>query len=400
MADIFAGTAPANVNTTTTASTSIPTAFTQYQDYLNNLASAGNASLATPNNQLVAPLSNLQNAVYGTPEGQANTSSLLNAGLSPLTAGAQTAATAAQGVGANQINNFLNPYITDVNKNLETATQQNINQSILPSLQALGASTGQTGSSRLLNATGQTLGAIQQGLGAQESTNLASGYQNAVNSALQNQQNLTSAAGTQGNIGQALESSTISGLNTAAALGAQNQAQNQAIINAPLQNATSVAGLLKGFNVPTTSTTNYTGPANVYGPSQLSQLLAAGSLANSLPAGTLSGLSTKLGSLYDSITGNNGTSSGGVSPITAVSPNGLGSPIPNVTTPGPGQLLGTDGKVYNDPTYGTNTSIMSANDQFNAALPAGYYNIGNGQAYNPQTNDTLDQSTYLSSLTP
>jgi hypothetical protein len=385
MADIFAGTAPANVNTTSTATSGLAPGFATYQDYLNNLASAGNAALATPTSNLVAPLTNLQNSVYGTPEGQANTSSLLNAGLSPLTAGAQTAATAASGVGSNQINNFLNPYISDVNKNLETSTQQNINQSVLPSLQALGASTGQTGSSRLLNATGQTLGAIQQGLGAQESQNLSTGYQNAVQDALQNQQNLTSAASTQGNIGQALESSTISGLNTAATLGAQGQAQNQAIINAPLTQASNASALLKGYTVPTTSTTNYTGPANVYGPSQLSQLLAAGTLANSLPAGTLSQLSDKLSSYFTS-------NSNGIP--TVKDTTGL-TLVPNATTAGTGQLQGADGKVYVDPSYGTNSSntpIVSSDQSFNDSLPAGYFNIGNMQAYNPQTGDTIDQS--------
>jgi hypothetical protein len=380
MADIFSGTAPANVNTTTTAATNLSPGFQSYQDYLSNIASAGNASLATPENQLVAPLSSNQIGAFGAAPTAATTYQ------TPLINALATSNTAASPLGASQINQFFNPYVSDVNKNLETATQQNINQSILPSLQALGASTGQTGSSRLLNATGQALGGIQQALGAQESANLSEAYKNAVTSALQEQSNLGNIANVQGNLASTGQSAANSALTTQAALGAQEQAQKQAIINAPLQNATSVAGLMKGFNVPTTSTTNYTGPANVYGPSQLSQLLAVGSLANSLPAGTLSGLGTKLTDLL---------SSAPKSGIPTVNDTTGLTLVPNATTAGYGQLQGADGKVYVDPSYGTNSSktpIVSSDQLFNNSLPAGYYNIGGGQAYNPETGDTIDQS--------
>ena len=284
---IFSGIAPPNVTTTGSTTTNAPG---QYLGFLSALGTAGTNAL-NPNQTLqgnlaegqplVAPLNALQNSIYGTPEGIANTQQVLNQGLNPLIAGAQTAATSAQGVGSDQINNFLNPYTNAVNRNLETSTQQNINQSILPSLQAIGASTGQSGSQRFANATGQALGGIQQGLGAQESLNLSTGYQNAVQNALQNQQNMTSAAQAQGNIGTGLENASVSGLNTASALGAQGQAQQQAMINAPLQNATNVAGLLRGYTVPTTTNTTSTGPANSYGASPLSQIAGLATLFGS-----------------------------------------------------------------------------------------------------------------------
>ena len=64
MADIFQGTAPANVNTTTTATTGLAPGFSDYQSYLNNLANAGNSALAIPSNQLVAPLSSNQTSAF------------------------------------------------------------------------------------------------------------------------------------------------------------------------------------------------------------------------------------------------------------------------------------------------------------------------------------------------
>ena len=284
MADIFAGTAPPNVNTTTTATTNIPTGFASYQDYLNNLAKAGNTALATPSTSLVAPLSANQTGAFNAAPSAAQTYQ------APLSSAETTAGTAAGGVGSNQINAFLNPYVQDVNKNLETATQQNINQTVLPALQAFGAGSGNTGSSRLINATGQTLGQIQQGLGAQESSNLANAYQSAVTNALTEQSNLGNIANIQGNLASTGQSAANSALTEQANLGAQEQAQNQAVINAPLTQASNAAALLKGYTIPTSSTTSYSGPASVYGPSQFSQMLAAGSLANSLPSGTLSGL--------------------------------------------------------------------------------------------------------------
>ena len=292
MADIFSGIAPPNVNTTQTTQTIAPS---QYLGFLSALGTAGTNALS-PNQTLqgnlnegapyVAPLSNLQNDIFGTAKGQTATENLLKAGLDPLTAGASTAAGAAGNIGASQINNFLNPYTNAVNRNLETNTAQNINQSILPALQAMGASSGSTGSQRLMNATGQTLGGIQQGLGAQESANMSQAYKDAVTQALQQQQNQGQIAGIQGQLGTGLENATVAGLNAGASLGAQGQAQNQALINAPLTTANNVASLLKGYTIPTTSTQTYSGPASSYGASPLAQIAGLGSLFASGTNGT------------------------------------------------------------------------------------------------------------------
>lgn len=339
MADIFAGTAPPNVNTTTTATTTIPTSFADYQSYLNNLAQAGNTALGVPSTQLVAPLSANQTGAFNAAPSAAQTYQ------TPLTSAETTAGTAAGGVGANQIDAFMNPYITDVNKALETATQQNVNQTVLPALQAFGAGSGNTGSSRLLNATGQTLGQIQQGLGAQESSNLANAYQSAATNALNEQQNLGNIANIQGNLASTGQTSANAALTEQANLGAQEQAQNQAIINAPLTQASNAAALLKGYTVPTSSTTSYSGPASVYGPSTFSQLLAAGSLANSLPSGTLSGLGKYISNSLSSAgtTDINGNPLGSAN----IDTSGWTQVGDNMFTTSTGQLVDGDGNPIN-----------------------------------------------------
>jgi hypothetical protein len=391
--DAFKGIAPPNVNTSQTTTTVAPTA---YNNFLSTLGATGVNALDPTNTlqgnlnagaQYVAPLSQLQNDIYGTTKGQTNTANLLKAGLDPLTAGATTATNASGNIGASQINNFLNPYTNAVNRNLETNTAQNINQSILPALQAMGVSSGSTGSQRLMNATGQTLGGIQQGLGAQESANMSQAYKDAVTQALQQQQNLGQIAGIQGNIGKDLESSTIQGLNAQASLGAQGQAQQQAMINAPLSTASNVSSLLKGYTIPTTSNQTYSGPATSYGASPLAQIAGLASLFGTTTAGgtsAIQGLKNAFGLTDSSLK---------LNPATAVDPSGYGSPVQGIGVnngAGAGQILGTDGKVYTDPSYGTGNPSMGV--QYNGGMPPGFEMDDSGMY---ATNSSTGQSISL-----
>ena len=261
VSNAFQGTAPANVNTSQTTTTQAPA---EYNAYLQELGQVGTSQMNATPQSMVAPLSNLQNAVYGTNEGQANSANLLSGALSPLQ-------TASQTVGQDQINSYYNPEVNALNNSLATQTQQAVNNTVLPSLQALGAQTGSTGSSRLLNATGQTLGNIAQGLTSQQNANNVAAYDSAMKNALTEQSQL-------GNIGSQNMNATVAGLNEASNLGAQGQAQQQAIIDAPLKTATSAAGLIKGLTIPTSTTQTYSGPASSYGPSPLSQVASLASL--------------------------------------------------------------------------------------------------------------------------
>jgi hypothetical protein len=358
MADIFSGIAPPNVNTTQTSTTVAPTA---YNNFLSMLGSAGTSALS-PDQTLqgnieagkpyVAPLSANQTTAFGNAQDVAQTYK------APLSSALATAGIASTPIGESQINAFLNPYIKDVNKNLETATQQNINQSVLPSLQAIGASTGGTGSQRLLNATGQALGGIQQGLSAQESANLAQAYKDAVTQALQQQSNLGQIASTQGQLASTGQTAANAAQTTLANLGAQEQAQTQAQINAPLSTATNVASLLKGYTIPTETKQTYSGPASSYGASPLAQIAGLGTLFASGTGGTsaFEGLKKAFG-LSDA----------------SLIPSNYGSPVQGTGSSGGagyGQIVGPDGKIYADPTYGT--GVPSTGFQYNGGIPAGY----------------------------
>ena len=349
MADIFSGIAPPNVNTTQTTQTTAPA---QYLGFLSTLGTAGTNALS-PNQTLegniaagqpyVAPLSGNQQAAFGNAQDVAQTYQ------GPLSSAISTAGTAANPIGADQINAFMNPYISNVNKALETNTAQNVNTNILPALQAFYAGSGGTGSSRALNTTGQTLANIQTGLGSQESTNLAQAYKDAVSQALQEQSNLGNVANVQGNLASTGQTAANAAETNLASLGAQEQAQTQAQINAPLSTAGNVAGLLKGYTVPTGTTQTYNGPASSYGASPLSQIAGLASLFASGANGTsaFQGLKNAFGLndssfSLDQIANANATNVPTASTIYANNPVGSG--------------LGADFNTYLAPNTPINTS--------------------------------------------
>ena len=108
-------------------------------------------------------------------------------------------------------------------------------------------------------------------------------YQSSIDAALREMTGQTQAAGTLGTLGAQEQQAATAGLKSATDIGAIEQAQNQAEINAPLTNATNVAALLRGYTYPTVTTETYKGPATSYGPSILSQI---GGLGSVLASGT------------------------------------------------------------------------------------------------------------------
>jgi hypothetical protein len=104
--------------------------------------------------------------------------------------------------------------------------------------------------------------------------------------------------------------------------GAEQQAFQQAQIDAPLKTATNVSALMRGMDIPKTTTETFKGPmAGVYGTSPLSQVAG-------------------LGTLFAS-------GAGGTSPITGVSNflRGLGATSSGPTDLGGGITINPDGSI-------------------------------------------------------
>ena len=115
-------------------------------------------------------------------------------------------------------------------------------------------------------------------LGAQTGA-LQQGYSQALQAAINEGQMQNQAGQIQGNLAGQQQTLGLAGAGAMTKGGAEQQAFEQAKINAPLTQATNVSNLMKGYNVPSSTTENYKGPLpGAYGLSPLSQVTGLGSL--------------------------------------------------------------------------------------------------------------------------
>ena len=354
-----------------TQATSAPQYFT---DYLSNLASSG--TNAATNAQYVGaqPLQEQAFNMVGQNAGQfqapitsaediatnaANTNVMgaaqpylagasrsggLNAAVPYLNQATQSPAELAQ--------QYMNPFINSAVQNMSDIAQRNIQQNLAPQATAAAVGSGQFGSQRGAQVQGQVVANAEQDLNSQIANLLSSGYGQALTAAGQQNNLLGQLGSTAGNLGQqqanllgqlgstaataasnqgqlentaaqnlgalgtAGQNMSLADINALSTLGGQQQtiAQNKQLF--PLQNLSTLSGLLKGYSMPTTTTTT----------------------ANSSPLSTLAGLGT--GTLAMFTPGANGT-----------------TPFDNLKT------------AWNNLTGGSSSTAPSSNDAVNAANP-------------------------------
>lgn len=273
MASLFQGDAPPNVETFRETAAKAPDYLTKY---LEGVASAGQTALAKPADQLVAPLSSLQTqAIDYAPTALMRYQTPMDAAL--------TAGQAGAGIDQADINKFYNPYEAAVTEDMATRSAQNVQRNLLPQLKAGFVGSGGLGSQRYAGALGQTLGDANTALLQEQNKAKMAAYQSSLDAALREMSGQTQAGQMLGTLGAQEQQAATTGLKSAADIGAIEQAQQQAEINAPLTNATNVAALMRGYTYPTVTTETYKGPASSYGPSILSQIGGLGSL---IAAGT------------------------------------------------------------------------------------------------------------------
>jgi hypothetical protein len=329
MADIFQGSALPDINETETTKTKAPDYFT---DYLTNVADVGSGALGTVDpvtglvtkqktaTDLIAPLDALQIKGYGLVETAADA---YKTGLK----NAQTTATNAEGVSSGDISKFLNPYTQNVVNEMGRLQNQNVQRNLMPQLKGQFVGTGGLGGQRYANALGQTASDLQTNLTGQQYGALSSGYKSALEAAMQEAQLQNQVAQTQGTLAGKEQELGLTGAGAMTKAGAEQQAYAQAKLDAPLKNATNVAALLRGYQMPTTVTRDFKGPkAGTYGLSPLSQLTGITTLLGSglsdavktnadgsvtVSPGWLSALGKKLGIGEDGSTTTDTTTGGG-----------------------------------------------------------------------------------------
>lgn len=283
---LFQGEAPPNVQTTRETAAVAPQYLT---DYLTQLAQQGQQALGTKDpvtgaytaptqEQLktagtpyVAPLSQLQKDVA------TNAPTDLYRYQDPMDL-AYSTGQEATGVSPADISKFYNPYEAAVVGGMGAQSATNVQRNLMPQLKAGFVGSGALGSSRYANALGQTMGDVNTTLLQEQNKARSAGYQSALDAALREMSGQTQATQALGTLGAQEQQAATTGLKTGADIGAIEQAQNQALINAPTTMAGNVAQILRGYTYPTVTTEKYDGPASSYGPSVLSQIGGLGSL--------------------------------------------------------------------------------------------------------------------------
>jgi len=271
-----------------TTETKTDTAPSYYTNYLTGLSTAGQTAMGKSPTQSVAGYDPLQVMGYSNLPG-ATTSYQPN-----LQAAQDTAAQAAQGISPERIQSLMNPYTSNVVDEMARLSQQNVQRNLLPTMKAGFVGTGGLGSQRYAGALGQGMADIQAGLTGQQYGALSKGYSEALKGALDEAQLQNLAAGTQGKLAQQELEMGLTGAGALTKAGAERQAYQQSLLDQPLKTATSAAGLMRGYTVPGSQTSTFTGPkAGAYQTSDLSQILNAMSAVGSVAGGT--GLKTITG---------------------------------------------------------------------------------------------------------
>lgn len=266
-----------NITTTQQQQTQAPS---WYTDYLNNLAQTGTQAGAGA--QYVGA-TGLQNQAFN--QTQQNVGNYQPS----LTAATNLANTAGNTNVANSVNQFMNPYTQNVVDALGVTGRRNIDQYLAPGATSAAVGSGQFGSKRGAEVLGQAMNTGLQNLNLAQSQALQTGYGQSLQAAQNQVSNQLAASGQLGSLAGQQQQYGLGDVNALSTLGAQQQqiGQNESLF--PLQTAAQQAAILRGYTIPTSVASTYSGPIpGAYSASPLQQIAGLGSLLGALnqsPAG-------------------------------------------------------------------------------------------------------------------
>ena len=254
-----------------------------YTDYLSNIATKGAAQIDPTTGAQYVGSQPLQEAAFANVQGAAgafkptltaaenvlmsarDSTSPLSAATDYLTAAGTNPATAAQG--------YMSPYTTGVVNQIGNIGQRNIMQNLAPSATAGAVGSGQFGSKRGAEVLGQTIQNANRDILGQQTASMDKAYQTALDTAIkQNQlqaqmgqtagtlasqgtQNLTNLGNVAGQLASTNQALNLADINALATLGEQQRTLKQNEQLFPLSNLSTLSGMLRGYNVPTTTKT-------------------------------------------------------------------------------------------------------------------------------------------------
>ena len=261
MAGLFQGDPLPDVTTTTQTQATAPEFYT---NYLQDIANLGQNAVQQGGVAGFSPLQ--QQAFQMVPD-------VAFSGAGSLGAASQLMGQAGTTTMPDVVADYMNPYTRGVVDEMGRLQQRSIQENILPNLGAAAAGSGQFGSRRQQQLTGNSLRDLQSDLLGKQMQALQSGYTEAGKFA-QADLNRTLQAG-QGfeNLGEAQQRLGLGGLKAMNEYGGQQQALGQKMLDYPMAQTQAFSQLLKGYQVPGGTVTQETGPkAGAYSNSPLSQI--------------------------------------------------------------------------------------------------------------------------------
>lgn len=259
-----------NITTTQGQTTTAPS---WYTDYLSDLSKNVTAQTTGPNAAQYVGAQPLQQKAFdaaGALPGQYQPT--LQAGID------LTKNVGSQDV-AKRAGEFMNPYTTQVVDALGQLGQRNIQQFLAPQATSAAVGSGQFGSKRGAEALGSAINTGLQNLNATQAQALQTGYTQALQAAQADQQRQLDAGRQMGALAQQGQGMSLADINALATMGGQQQtiAQNEELF--PLQTLNQGAQALRGYSIPTSVSSSYTGPIpGAYASSPLQQIAGLGAV--------------------------------------------------------------------------------------------------------------------------
>jgi hypothetical protein len=275
MADLFQGAALPDVTTTVQKQETAPEFYT---NYLQDIANLGQSAVQQSGVAGFSPLQ--QQALQMAPNlAFSGTGSLGQASQMITGAGGTAAPEIVQG--------YMNPYTNAVVDEMGRLTQRNVQENVLPALGGAAVGSGQFGSRRQQQITGNTLRDIQADLTGKQYQALSGGYDTATKAAQADLQRQLQAGQGLTQLGQEQFQTGTGGLNALFNIGAKEQELGQKALDYPMLQAQNYAKLLSGQNIPTGSIQQTVAPGTQgqFGVSPLAQIGSLGSILYSLYSG-------------------------------------------------------------------------------------------------------------------
>lgn len=281
MADLFQGSALPAVTTTTQAQETVPEF---YSNYLQDIANLGQQAVQGAGVAGFSPLQ--QQALQMAP-------ALSFAGSGTLGQAAGLAGAAGTTAAPEIVQGYMNPYQSAVVDEMGRLTQRNLRENILPALGGAAVSSGQFGSKRQADITGQTLRDIQADLLGKQYQALQTGYDTSTKAAQTDLARQLQAGQALENIGQQQFAVGTGGLNALFNMGAKEQALGQTMMDYPMAVAQNYAKLFGTPSIPGGKTTQVTAPGQQgqYGLSGLQQIATLAGVLNAISKGEVPNVS-------------------------------------------------------------------------------------------------------------